>query len=445
MPEYVDLLKKYKSFDAVDVPAVYFVDKVWFNLSIGAIIVVNTLMIGIDVDYAPRTGVLSEKLAWFLIDVSFTLLFVGEMAAKQYFYRWAYFKTNANRFDFLLVLFAVIDNLLSLMEVDAGIGKMRMLRMIRLIRLVRLVRLIRMFKGLWLVVSGLIQSLRTILWVSVLLLVLCYVCGILATLSIGRNAAYEGYEKISGGWDHRKYFGTLPRSMVTMFQIVTLENWCDPIVRHVLTNQPAMAIFFLIFIFLTTFGLLNLVVGIIVENTLSVARNNTTKIKKVKDLEQKRILSAMKDIFIAGDVDKSGTIDLEEFENMLQAKKVTSKLLACGIAVDEARELFHILDLDGSGILDIDEFVGGCLKLKGVAKSKDLLAVQMAMQSLSTRVEKLAVGIKKEEQLVEKLDVLSARMTRNYSEILQSQSMRRGEALRPKVPGTYIPSFPAFL
>ncbi len=56
-------------------------------------------------------------------------------------------------------------------------------------------------------------------------------------------------------------------------QVLTLDSWADGIARHVITNQPGMVIFFLLFLMVTSYGLLNLVVGVIVENTLATARD----------------------------------------------------------------------------------------------------------------------------------------------------------------------------
>merc|ERR1719420_19079 len=100
-----------------------------------------------------------------------------------------------------------------------------------------------------------------------------YVCGILMTLIIGNNDdIYDDYKKLSGGWDHRERFGTVGRSMFTLFQVLTLENWSNGVVRHVLTNQPHLALFFFTYLMLTSYGLLNLVVGVIVEGTLAEAK-----------------------------------------------------------------------------------------------------------------------------------------------------------------------------
>merc|ERR1712224_918092 len=99
--------------------------------------------------------------------------------------------------------------------------------------------------------------------------------------------------------------------MYTLFQVLTLENWADGIARHVLSKQPAMVLFFVLFLMFTTFGIMNLVVGVIVENTLSASRNNEEKIKKMQEKERTRVLQHLRDIFLIADEDGSGTLTLE--------------------------------------------------------------------------------------------------------------------------------------
>merc|ERR1712167_552507 len=93
--------------------------------------------------------------------------------------------------------------------------------------------------------------------------------------------------------------------------------------------------------------------------------------------------------------DGNGTLTIEEFEAAIQKPDVMNRLKLIELPMSDAMELFYILDHDGSGELSVDEFIGGCMRLKGSAKSKDLLAVQISCQTLS----------KKMNLLVEKLDI----------------------------------------
>merc|ERR1719428_2251090 len=191
--------------------------------------------------------------------------------------------------DFILVMMALIDWILGLMQASGSLKSFSVLRVIRMMRLVRLIRLLKVFKELWLVVSGLMDSMRTLGWVSVLLILFVYVCGIFTTMSVGHNAdVYSDYKLLSGGWDHEEYFGTVARSMYTLFQILTLESWSSGIARHVVTNQPELTAFFLLFLMFTHYGLLNIVVGVIVENTLAAARMNEEKLRQFQDKETAR-------------------------------------------------------------------------------------------------------------------------------------------------------------
>merc|ERR1712193_330034 len=148
----------------------------------------------------------------------------------------------------------------------------------------------------------------------------------------------------------------------------------------------------------------NIVVGVIVENTLAAARNNEEKIRQEQDKEQKRTLEHLKDIFKLADEDGSGDLDRGEFFRCLQNPLVEKKMKLIQLPLAEARNLFEVLDADGMGSLSIDEFISGCLRLKGSAKSKDLLTVQIQVESLAKRMDDLNLSLSMNERRMEALD-----------------------------------------
>merc|ERR1719217_1643279 len=161
-----------------------------------------------------------------------------------------------NTADFLIVAMSVLDTfLLTPIGMGGGGRLVSMLRFIRLMRLIRLIRLMHLFKELWLVANGLFESAKTLCWVALMIMCFLYICAIFTTLMIGKNdKLYDQYYLDSGGWDHEVYFRTVPRSMFTLFQIVTFESWSERIVRHVMQKQPAMVVFFIAFIAVSSFG-----------------------------------------------------------------------------------------------------------------------------------------------------------------------------------------------
>ena len=163
------------------------------------------------------------------------------------------------------------------------------------------------------------ESMKTLMWVSMLLMLFLYVCGIFVTMTIGQNVLMYGqYYNDSGGWNHAEYFGTVTKSMYTLFQVMTLESWAEGIARHVISQQPEMMLFFILFLMFTTFGLLNLVIGVIVENTLAAARNNEEKIRKQQERERSRVLGHLRDIFDLADEDCSGSLTIDELKKNLK-------------------------------------------------------------------------------------------------------------------------------
>lgn len=371
------------------------VDKGQFNLVVGVMIMINALFIGIETDLGSDSADPHDRLGWYIIENLFCIIFFIEMCLRFYCNGIVhYFKDPWNILDFCLVCLAVADTwILTFMGGSSNLRMLSVLRVIRMLRLVRLIRLLRMFKELWLIVNGLIESTKTLGWVALLLVLFLYICAIFTTMQVGQNhKIYMPYEADTG-WDYRHLFGTVPASMYTLFQILTLESWSDGIARHVILNQPWMAAFFIIFLMFTTFGLLNLVVGVIVENTLSAAKNNEEKIRKHQERERARILEHLKEIFQVADDDGSGGITVDEFRAACSRTDVQEKLKIIDLPVQEAEELFLVLDGDGSGTLTAEEFIGGVMRLKGNAKSKDLLGLQISVGSLGKRLDSLDTQI----------------------------------------------------
>ena len=144
--------------------------------------------------------------------VVFCCVFLSELVFRLYFHGLMFFQMVGrgwNTLDFCIVIISVVDTFI-LMPIGFG-GSARfisMLRFVRLMRLVRLVRLFRIFKELWLVANGLLNVLRTLIWICFLIFLICFICGIFCTRWIGHNdKLYDAYFVTSGGWDHEERGG----------------------------------------------------------------------------------------------------------------------------------------------------------------------------------------------------------------------------------------------
>ena len=166
-------------------------------------------------------------------------IFVAEIAAKLFARRLAFFRDGWNIFDLVVVGIA-------LMPATQGLSVLRALRILRLLRIVSVTPRLRR------VVEGFLSALPGMASVFLLMGIIFYIFAVMATKLFA--AAFPDW------------FGDLGNSAYSLFQIMTLESWSMGIVRPVMEVFPQAWLFFVPFILVTTFAVMNLVVGLIVNS-----------------------------------------------------------------------------------------------------------------------------------------------------------------------------------
>jgi len=204
-------------------------------------------------------------------------------------------------------------------------------------------KFLKVFRGLLLLVYGLIKALSVLSWVAVLLLIVLYVAALVMTNQIG----HECDSTFADFSDCREMFSTIPESMYTMFQVITLESWSMAVARPILRKNPAFVILFIFFLYITTFGLLNVVMGVIVDQTLQTSSEDEVSQRKLLMRAQKVQALRLLHLFTDADVDNSGTITLKEFMDTCESQHVIDDFRNINLQVtpsDAAKRLYQILD-----------------------------------------------------------------------------------------------------
>ena len=204
--------------------------------TIVAVIIFNAIILGLETSQVSmaRFGdliVLLDKLclAVFVIEIVLKLIAKGPR----------FFKSGWNIFDFVIVG-------ISLVPAGQGLSVLRALRILRVLRVVSVAPRLRR------VVEGLLNALPGMGSVFMLMTLIFYIGAVMATKLFGTSFP--------------DWFGTLGRSAYSLFQIMTLESWSMGIVRPVMEVYPYAWAFFLPFILVTTFAVVNLLVGLIVNS-----------------------------------------------------------------------------------------------------------------------------------------------------------------------------------
>mmetsp|Transcript_125374 Transcript_125374/g.234476 ORF Transcript_125374/g.234476 Transcript_125374/m.234476 type:complete len:214 (-) Transcript_125374:37-678(-) len=131
-----------------------------------------------------------------------------------------------------------------------------------------------------------------------------------------------------------------------------------------------------------TFGVLNVVVGALVTTMQEI--NNRDKDYMIKrELSRLSVFSRdVEDLFIAADKDGSDSLSWQELKTHMQDPKVKAYFQALEFDVHQAHNLFKLLDIDGNDQVTLQEFLEGCIRLRGQARSIDLALVLQNQQQL---------------------------------------------------------------
>ena len=213
-----------------------FLDRNDVQASIIAVIVFNAIILGLETS---RTAMSSAGPLIIALDRLCLAFFTLELTLKLVARGPAFFRNGWNVFDAAVVGISYVPE-------SAGLSVLRALRILRVLRLLSAVPRLRR------VIEGLFQALPGMASVFALMALIFYIASVIAT-------------KLFGG-AFPDWFGTLGRSAYSLFQIMTLESWSMGIVRPVMELFPQAWVFFVTFILVTTFAVVNLVVGLIVNS-----------------------------------------------------------------------------------------------------------------------------------------------------------------------------------
>lgn len=288
-------------------------------------------------------------------------------------------------FDFVIIVFSGVDLVMTLLSDDVTTGgNFTFLRILRLLRVVRSVKLFRYFKVLWLLIHSLWGAIKALGWVAMLMFVINYAFAIYMTMMITTYPETYDVGKATENFD------TVPRSMFTLFTIMTLEGWAE-VVNDLIEVHYGYGVLFVLYVLLTHFLMVNLLIGVILDQIQNMA--TTTDLQLMREIRdrQHEIYQKLHCIFKKADVNGDNSLSVLELKEILRTDADCKDTLEeLNIMPAEIDWLFETLDADGSGNLSINEFVQGVLKCKESELARQLMQIQY---TLVREVRLLARGI----------------------------------------------------
>lgn len=242
-----------------------------FKNTIVLIILINSIVLGLITSEAiyAKFGELLEFILSACV-VIFTVEITLRIIAKG----WRFFLNGWNIFDFLLITMALMP------ETGAAIT-------FRVFRVLRALRMVSSMKKLRHIVSAILVSAPHVFWAAVLEMIIFYIFGIM-----GQNLFHEAFPQ---------WFGTLGETIYTLFQVTTLESWSMGIARPVMKVYPWAWMYFVPFVMISSYIVLNVVVGVVVNATSDISEDDNIsmkdkiKAKKVTNTELSEQINELKE------------------------------------------------------------------------------------------------------------------------------------------------------
>lgn len=339
--------------------------------------------VGVQANVMAVEQIVVEPDHFRILDICFLAFFTLEAVLRLAVYRrdfigmpgWAW-----NIFDLVLVVIQIVEELfvrplLSRQHIGSSIGSSNvdstwLLRMTRVLRTIKLFRIFGHIDEFRLLVSCFVTTGKSFAWAFLLLLVMNYV---MATylIQVVNIHVVTGNMTAQANAALQKWFGTLDAAIFSLLLGLTggidWKDMVDPIQAYtnVWTSVPLKA-----FMLLMILWLMNVVAATFVQNA----------IERADDMKQVNRVQQARRLFKSLDVDSSGFISFIELSTHLETPEVQKFFRDIDVDFCEARSLFDMLDVNNTGHIEFEDFLSGCVRLQGPAKSLDLLLLSRDMR-----------------------------------------------------------------
>lgn len=354
-----------------------------FEHFVGFLIALNLILQGAETEMDLRDPDGLTRSFFAMVDMAFNVVYCLEI----------FLRFVAGGLGVLCDTWFLADTVLVLLGVSASIFSVSggtsarqfiVVRGLRLLRLGRAIRMTKKFKVMWHLVNGLLNSLQLMISVFMLLILSIYIFACLGVELITKDESL--HEDVQTKAIVDEYFSSLPLTMLTLIQFITLDSIGSiyfPIVR----SKPRLILFFLPILMILPITLMNLVTAVLVEHGLENAQAETAEDNRNRARYIKKSVIELGELFEELDRDRNGLITPFEL-NMVPPDHVPKELLDV-LFVDDLADIFMQLDVDGTGELSKDEFVNGILQMITRDTPMETLQIMKILQSLRTKVATL--------------------------------------------------------
>jgi len=361
-----------------------------FDCFFAVLVLMNCIFIGIEVQHAIEQPD-STPVEFYVVQYGLAFMFTLELSMRLCAYGCREFFRGEDwlwsLLDTFIVLSSIWDIALDLIFLwdasstgtdnpDNPVSSLRALRILRLARIVKAVRLMRVFRfvrALRTLISSIFHTLKSLFWALMLMVLIVYVFGVLFSQAVNSylldpenpdlpDLAFEAAQR---------HYDSLWGTMVSLFMCISGgTNW-ENVLAPLRAISQLWELLFLFYVAFTYFAVLNVVTAVFCQSAIESAQNDQASLVQNILEEKEEHREKLLDLFVQVG-DEQDTITFEMFQEKINDPAVRNYFASIGLDVWDAWSFFKLLDLDEGGSVEADEFLMGCLRLRGQARAVDV-------------------------------------------------------------------------
>ncbi|CAK0906406.1 unnamed protein product [Prorocentrum cordatum] len=364
-----------------------------FELLSAVVILANAVYIAyasdLEIDQIGREDYTITN-TWLWVEILLTAWYALELAMRGFVYRVHFFLSRDlswNMFDTVLVLLSLQDIVMSVGSANPAF--LRIMRIGRMLKLLRVIRLLRVFRELRLILNAILGCMKSVFWAMILIVNVSFIFGLCFLQATADHLREQGdgvdaTTKVS----LLKYWGNCRSSMYSLYAAALGGTDWDLMVSSLRPVGSEFVLLFLVYVGFFFCVVTNTLTSLFVEATMANAQRDQQEVIQA-ELEQRQVyVQQLRRFFLKFDGQNTGEVTLEDFLEHVDDPEMIWFASQLGIELVDAKQFFSVLSSGGRLKVNLEAFVIGCIRLKGTAKSMDLMDMKLTLEQEAADVRR---------------------------------------------------------
>jgi voltage-gated sodium channel len=260
--------------------------------------------------------------------------------------------------------------------------------------------------------EGMLDSVKSMIWVGALLTVIIYTFAIFCILVLG-----DSLEESTG----QNYFGDIPHAMLSLFNMALLTDWSN-VIWPVYETHPAVTLVLILFIVVTSLGVLNVIIGLIVERTNAAAEKMSGEDRELERRMQLDAVVQLTKMMCELDANHDGWLSLDEMGSAIDNPKFTDMMKQINLPLGFGlRDLYLMLDTDMNSKVTTKEFVEGMYRFVHCNEFQRTCLSHLSIAQVKRQINQAQKQMKQDVQrLRQEQQDLAQEMRQGLSDVMQA-------------------------